>query len=128
MILILLLLAAIFGYEDAMSPRITRTIDVIRDRLAEGPYVKRYTADDGLGGTEGAFVACSFWLVEALARNGRTDEARALMEQVLPLGNDLGLFPEEIHPGTGEFLGNFPQALSHLALISAAKAIEGSTG
>jgi GH15 family glucan-1,4-alpha-glucosidase len=112
------------GYDRADSPRLVATVDAVRRELAEGPLVRRYAADDGLTGEDGAFVACSFWLVEALARQARVDEAAALMDELVGLANDVGLFAEEIEPASGDFLGNFPQGLSHLALINAAAAIE----
>jgi GH15 family glucan-1,4-alpha-glucosidase len=121
-----LLLAVLTGYDDPEASRLRDTVDAIRRRLGRGPLLYRYLGADGLAGGEGAFVACSFWLAEAYARQGRLDEAAALMDELVPLANDVGLFAEEIDPGTGEFLGNFPQGLSHLALINAATAIAGA--
>ena len=118
-----LLLAVLHQYADGGDERIEQTVEAIARELADGPYVRRYTGEDGLSGSEGAFLACSFWLAEALARTGRVERAAHLMEQLLALANDVGLYSEEIDPDTGEFLGNMPQGLSHLALISAATAI-----
>jgi GH15 family glucan-1,4-alpha-glucosidase len=118
------LLGLLSGYGEARSRRWKATVDAVRRDLGDGPYVYRYTGDDGLPGGEGAFVSCSFWLAEALARNGRVGQAIDLMDELVPLANDVGLYAEEIDPATGAFLGNLPQALSHLSLISAATAIE----
>jgi GH15 family glucan-1,4-alpha-glucosidase len=123
-----LLLAPIVGYCEGRDERIVRTIDAVKRELGRGPFLYRYSEDDGLEGEEGAFVACSFWLVEALARAGRVEEARETMEEVVAHANDVGLFAEEIDPETGEFLGNFPQGLTHLALVSAAAAIAEAEG
>jgi GH15 family glucan-1,4-alpha-glucosidase len=102
--------------------RLGRTVEAIRDRLAAAPGLI-YRSSEHVE-QEGAFVACSFWVVEALARLGRVEEACETMEKILPYANDVGLFSEEIDPGSGELLGNFPQGLSHLALINAAGAIQ----
>jgi GH15 family glucan-1,4-alpha-glucosidase len=117
------LLGVLQGYSEPSDDRMRKTVAAIERELADGPYVRRYTGDDGLAGTEGAFLACSFWLAEALARTGRVEAAAKLMEQALDLANDVGLYSEEIDPQSGEFLGNMPQGLSHLAVISAASAI-----
>ena len=114
------------------DPRMLATADAIRSPatrggLAADGLVYRYdpkVAPDGLPGVEGTFNMCSFWLVEALTRAGRTDptrlaDARLLFEQMLGYGNHLGLYAEQTGP-SGEALGNFPQAFTHLALISAA--------
>jgi GH15 family glucan-1,4-alpha-glucosidase len=104
------------------SNEVAGTIDAVRTGLgAGGPLLYRYTGQEQV---EGAFVACSFWLVEALARAGRLEEARQTMNALVELANDVGLFAEELDPHTHEQLGNFPQALSHLALINAAAAIQ----
>jgi len=120
-----LLLLAIERYEEPDSPRLRATIDAVRRELGVGPLVRRYTGDDGLAGGEGAFTCCSFWLVEALGITGQRKEAERLMADLLALGNDVGLYAEEVEMGTGDFLGNFPQGLVHLALISAATAMHG---
>jgi GH15 family glucan-1,4-alpha-glucosidase len=109
------------NYVDTRGERFNSTIDRIRTELSGGgPLLYRYS---GQRQEEGTFVACSFWLVEALARAGRLDEARTTMDELVGLANDVGLFAEEIDPRTRDFLGNFPQGLSHLALINAAAAI-----
>jgi GH15 family glucan-1,4-alpha-glucosidase len=115
------LLAVLAGYDEPRTPRLLHTVDAVRRELGHGPLVRR-----DLGEHEG-FVACSFWLVEAYARQGRVDEAAALMDELVPLANDVGLFAEEIDPANGEFLGNFPQGLSHLALVNAAVSIAEAT-
>jgi GH15 family glucan-1,4-alpha-glucosidase len=116
--------ASILGYGAPAGERMLGTLAAIDRHLRDGPLVMRYLGDDGLPGEEGAFVACSFWLVDAWARAGRVDEAEQLMERLLSMANDVGLFAEEVDPEDGAFLGNFPQALPHLALIGAATAIE----
>jgi len=118
-----LLLPVLTGYGDAKSGRLGRTVDAIERELGRGPLLYRYTGEDGLRGEEGFFVTCSFWLVDALARSGRVADAAAKMEELLAMANDVGLYAEEVEPESGEFLGNFPQGLVHLALVNAAVSI-----
>ncbi len=115
------------GFIDARDPRMLSTIDVIRQRLNHDGFLRRYTEfDDGLPGQEGAFLVCNFWLAAALATAARSDDARAVFERTLTAQNDLGLLSEEYDTETKKARGNFPQGLSHLALIAAALAIEKS--
>lgn len=121
------LLGILFGY-GGPPDRLAATVEAVRRELANGAVVQRYRGDDGLAGSEGAFLACSFWLAEALARVGRPDEGTELFEASLGMSNDLGLYAEEVDPATGRALGNFPQALTHLSLITAATAISDRRG
>jgi GH15 family glucan-1,4-alpha-glucosidase len=114
------------GFLPGSDRRVTGTINAIRDGLGHDGFISRYSTaetDDGLPGSEGQFLACSFWLVNTLALNGRLDEARELFERLLGLTNDLGLLAEEYDVARQRQVGNFPQAFSHLALIDAAAAI-----
>jgi GH15 family glucan-1,4-alpha-glucosidase len=117
------LLGILFGYGARDASRLGSTVDALRRELGRGSLVSRYSGEDGLRGTEGAFLCCSFWLVDALARVGRLDEATALMQELIAVANDVGLYSEEIDPQTNELLGNTPQGLVHLALINAAVSI-----
>jgi GH15 family glucan-1,4-alpha-glucosidase len=125
------LLISLTRFTAETDPRIVRTIERIQRELMHEPHVYRYrvdtAADDGLAGVEGTFSICSFWLVEALARAGRLEEARQNLEQMLTYANHLGLYSEEVGP-LGEALGNFPQAFTHLALISACYALDQALG
>ena len=115
------LLLPLLGVEPEGSPRVAGTIEAIRADLgAGGPLLYRYLDDDGLIGREGAFLPCAFWLVQALARIGRHGEASSLFDELLELSGPLGLYGEEMDPVTKEHLGNFPQALTHAALLQAA--------
>lgn len=113
------------GILPADEPRMLRTVAAVgRELSAGGGLLRRYAAADGLPGSEGAFAACSFWLADCLARQRRLDEAHDAFERVVAHASDLGLLSEEIEPHTGELLGNYPQAFSHLALIRAAMSID----
>jgi GH15 family glucan-1,4-alpha-glucosidase len=118
-----LLVMALLHYDDPRSDRINGTIDAVMRELRHGDFVYRYRAADGVPGDEGCFLNCSFWLVGALARAERMAEASALMDRLVGRANDVGLYSEAVDPLTGAFLGNFPQALVHLALINAACAL-----
>ncbi|GAC1462644.1 MAG: glycoside hydrolase family 15 protein [Ktedonobacteraceae bacterium] len=115
------LLLMITNFTGTREPRMLSTMERIKQELSAGALVHRYTrgaASDGLAGQEGTFTACSFWLVEDLARAGRLDEARLRLEKLLSYSNHVGLYAEEISPA-GVALGNYPQAFTHLALITA---------
>jgi GH15 family glucan-1,4-alpha-glucosidase len=118
------LMIPIVGFLPGDDPRVTSTIDVIRRRLTVDGLVRRYDPSDsdvdGIGEREGVFLACSFWLVAALAAAGEKKEATKLFERLLELANDVGLFAEEYDPTSRRLLGNFPQAFTHLALVDAA--------
>ncbi|MGB3954033.1 MAG: glycoside hydrolase family 15 protein [Brooklawnia sp.] len=123
-----LLLLPQVGYCRADDPRMLATVDRIEQTLTRDGLVRRYrteTGVDGLPGHEHPFLACSFWLVEQYACSGRTEDARALMHRLCSFANDLGLLSEEYDPASGRQVGNFPQALSHLALVRAADALAG---
>jgi GH15 family glucan-1,4-alpha-glucosidase len=122
-----LLLLPSTGFVAWDDPRMLRTVEAVRRDLEVDGLLLRYRAPDGLEGTEGAFVACTFWLAECLARQGRAAQARAAFARASATANDLGLFAEEFDPATGALLGNFPQALTHLAHIAAAVALEQSS-
>lgn len=111
---------AIEEFLPASGPRMSSTIDRILEQLTENGLVYRYRMEDGIPGSEGAFCVCTFWLVDALTLAGRIDEALDIYNSILARANDVGLLAEQIDPGTGEFLGNFPQAYSHLGVINSA--------
>jgi len=119
-----LLLLPTVGFIDYCDERMIRTTDAVWQDLGENDFLRRYAADDDeLAGKEGAFLACSFWLVECLAYQGRLDQADDVFKQVIKAGNDLYLFSEEYDTESLELLGNFPQGLTHLSLIAAAVAM-----
>jgi GH15 family glucan-1,4-alpha-glucosidase len=105
------------GFLPTTDALVTATINRIRADLEKDGFVYRYLAEDGLEGGEGAFLLCSFWLLDCLIHAGQLDEADELLHQLLSLANDVGLFAEEADPATGEALGNFPQAFTHMALV-----------
>ncbi|MEU3822245.1 glycoside hydrolase family 15 protein [Streptomyces sp. NPDC030392] len=121
------LMLPLTGFLPADDPRVLATVDAVDTHLTDGTgLVRRYrTASrvDGLAGDEGSFLLCTFWLAQAYALAGRTDRARAVFERAAGHANDLGLLAEQAHPRTGEPLGNFPQAFSHIGLVNAAWAI-----
>ena len=121
------LMMPIVGFLPADDPRVLATIDAVAERLTDDRgLVYRYRTEggvDGLAGEEGTFLLCTFWLAEALAVSGQLDRARQVFERAVAFVNDVGLLAEEIDPATGELLGNFPQAFSHIGLVNAAWAI-----
>jgi GH15 family glucan-1,4-alpha-glucosidase len=114
------LLIPLVGFLPANDDRVEGTIDAVRERLGDGPFLHRYDGDDGLAGDEGAFLFCSFWLVQALTLAGRVEEAREVFAELVEYASPLDLYAEEIDTETEEFLGNFPQAFSHVGVVDAA--------
>lgn len=118
------LMMPLVGFLPPDDPRVVATVEAIQEDLLSGGFVLRYqnaSGVDGLPGTEGAFLPCTFWLADCLAMMGRVDEAREIFSRLLAVGNDLGLFSEEYDPVAGRLLGNFPQAFTHVGLINTAR-------
>ena len=136
-----LLLMPRVGFLPGSDPRVQGTVDAIRRELAvdgapaerhpDATLLLRYATESGIDNLpagEGAFLPCSFWLADALALTGRVAEARTQFEALLRLANDVGLYAEEVDPRNGHMLGNFPQALTHMALINTAHLLAAPTG
>ena len=122
------LLIPAVGFLAPEDPRVVGTVEAVQRELVEDGFVLRYRpeeAGDGLRGREGAFLACSFWLVDALALIGRRDEAEAQFARLLGLANDVGLLAEEYDTAAGRLVGNFPQAFSHVGLVTSAQLLDG---
>jgi alpha,alpha-trehalase len=118
------LMLPLVGLLPADDPRVLATINATEEHLTDDRgLVYRYRTQDGLAGQEGTFLLCTFWLAQALARAGQPARARSVFERAAAFVNDVGLLAEEVDPGNGEFLGNFPQAFSHIGLVNAAWAI-----
>jgi GH15 family glucan-1,4-alpha-glucosidase len=118
-----LLMIPLVGFLPATDPRMLGTVRAIERQLVQHGLVRRYDSErtaDGLPPGEGAFLLCTFWLADNLALGGREDEARALFERLLTLRNDVGLLSEQYDPDARRFLGNFPQAFSHVGLVNTA--------
>ncbi len=127
------LMIPLVGFLDADDERVVGTVDAVQRELSVGGFIERYptrqgVSVDGLHGREGAFLLCTFWLADALALIGRTDEATDLFERLLDLRNDVGLLAEEYDPVAGRQLGNFPQAFSHIGLVNTASNLSRSEG
>jgi GH15 family glucan-1,4-alpha-glucosidase len=122
------LLGALMDFQGAHDPQMIGTIEALRRDLGRGALLYRYSGEDGLRGAEGTFLCCSFFLVDALARAGRVDEAAEMMEELVGLANDVGLYAEQIDSETKDFLGNMPQGLVHLSLINAAVSLGKADG
>ena len=126
-----LLMLPLVGFIAAGDPKMVGTLRLIEEQLVQDGFVKRYVTEknvDGLPAGEGAFLLCSFWLVDNYALLGRTQEARQLFEKLLSLRNDVGLLSEEYDPHAGRMLGNFPQAFSHVGLVNSAHILAGNGG
>lgn len=124
-----LLTLPLVDFIDGKDPRMVSTIETVRRKLGVEEFIYRYRGvDDGLPGQEGAFLTCSYWLVGSLALSGKLKEANRVFEALLSRANDLGLFPEEMDPESGQFLGNYPQGLTHIALINAALTLQKAEG
>jgi GH15 family glucan-1,4-alpha-glucosidase len=118
-----LLMLPLVGFIDARDPLMLATVAAIEKELVVDGFVRRYRPEcvnDGVGGGEGTFLMCTFWLVDVLALQGRLDDARALFERLLALANDVGLYSEQYDTSTAQMIGNFPQAFTHVALINSA--------
>jgi GH15 family glucan-1,4-alpha-glucosidase len=112
------LLIPVMEFLPGDDPRVERTVDLTLERLTDRGMVYRYLTDDGLPGSEGAFGLCTYWMVDALALRGRLNEAWELFDGMTRRANHLGLYAEQINPQSGEFLGNYPQAFTHIGLIN----------
>ncbi len=111
------------GLIDARDPRFVSTLRAYEERLVEGGMMMRYHNEDDFGETTSTFTICSFWWAEALALTGELDRAREIVVRLMAHANPVGLFSEDVDPRTGQLLGNFPQAYTHVGLINAAATI-----
>jgi GH15 family glucan-1,4-alpha-glucosidase len=124
-------MVGLVGFLPPTDPAVVGTVAAIERELTADGFIVRYrteTAVDGLPAGEGVFLPCTFWLVDNLALQGRTDEATALFERLLALRNDVGLLAEEYDPSSGRQLGNFPQAFTHVGLVNSAHNLEAPVG